>query len=92
MLEANRKSAMVRDPIHSTRTRTRACNGVGGAMGRDADHCGPGFVLTIRALSSDIPPEIRLRRLLKAALRSFGFQCVAVERDGTAKACERGQR
>ena len=27
-----------------------------------------------------VPEVIRLRRLLKAAVRSFGFRCVSVER------------
>jgi hypothetical protein len=35
--------------------------------------------LRFRSLPSDIPAPVRLRRLLKAALRSFGFKCLAVE-------------
>jgi hypothetical protein len=40
----------------------------------------PNYVrLTFKPLPSDAPVEIRLKRLLKAALRWFGFRCVRVE-------------
>lgn len=48
------------------------------------------YRVDLRALPSDIPEAIRLRRFLKAALRSYGFRCVAVEQNGTAKAIEDG--
>jgi hypothetical protein len=35
--------------------------------------------LTLRPLASDWPAPIRLKRLLKAALRAWGFRCVCVE-------------
>ncbi len=35
--------------------------------------------LTFRALPDDVPPAIRIRRLLKHALRSLGLKCVRVE-------------
>ena len=38
--------------------------------------------------SSDVPEAIRLRRLLKAALRSFGFRCIAIEQNSTAGASD----
>jgi hypothetical protein len=36
----------------------------------------PVYILTLRALPSDVPPEIRLRQLLKIALRRFGMKCI----------------
>jgi hypothetical protein len=37
----------------------------------------PTFALTLQAVpGSDVPPIIRLRRFLKAALRSYGLRCV----------------
>ncbi len=34
------------------------------------------FTLVLRPLKSDVPPIIRLRRALKALLRSYGLRCV----------------
>jgi hypothetical protein len=41
----------------------------------------PDFRLTIRDLAppGDATTDVRLRRMLKAALRWFGFRCVKVE-------------
>ena len=33
------------------------------------------FTLTIRALKSDVPVYVRLRRILKSLLRAYDFQC-----------------
>lgn len=38
----------------------------------------PEYVLHLRALPSDIPPVIRLRRALKTLLRSHRLRCVSV--------------
>jgi hypothetical protein len=41
---------------------------------------GPNYRVTLRPLPNrQAPPIIRLRQFLKAALRSYGFQAVAVE-------------
>jgi copper oxidase (laccase) domain-containing protein len=37
------------------------------------------FRVTLHAQSSDLPAIVRLRQLLKIALRSYGFRCVALE-------------
>jgi hypothetical protein len=37
------------------------------------------FIITFRTLPDEVPPEIRLRRLLKLALRKFNFRCTAIE-------------
>jgi hypothetical protein len=34
------------------------------------------WVLTFRPLPSDVPVEVRVRRLLKISLRAFGLKCV----------------
>ena len=34
------------------------------------------YTLVLRPLKSDVPPIIRLRRALKALLRSYGLRCV----------------
>jgi hypothetical protein len=39
----------------------------------------PTYRLTVRALPDDVPPVIRLRRLLKHSLRALGFRAVSVE-------------
>ena len=39
----------------------------------------PTYRLVIEALPNTIDPTIRLRSLLKTALRRFGFRCVRVE-------------
>jgi hypothetical protein len=39
----------------------------------------PVYRLTLRAQPGAVPPVVRLRRLLKTALRSFGLRCLAVE-------------
>ncbi len=33
------------------------------------------FTLTIRALKSDVPVYVRLRRILKSLLRTYDFRC-----------------
>ena len=33
------------------------------------------FTITIRALKSDVPVYVRLRRILKSLLRTYSFQC-----------------
>jgi hypothetical protein len=35
--------------------------------------------LTLRAERQDVPAIVRLRRLLKALLRGYGFRCVRIE-------------
>lgn len=37
------------------------------------------YILTLEAQPDDIPAILRLRRLLKICLRSFGFRAVKVE-------------
>ena len=39
----------------------------------------PDFRLVLRPRPGGPPPIIRLRRLLKAALRAFGLRCLRVE-------------
>jgi hypothetical protein len=39
----------------------------------------PEYRLRFRALPDRVPPIIRLRRLLKLALRAFGMRCVMIE-------------
>lgn len=41
------------------------------------------FTLTLEASNSTVPAIIRLRRLLKLALRTFGFRCVRCEQHET---------
>jgi hypothetical protein len=36
------------------------------------------YTLTLTPTPGDVPPEIRLRRLLKTALRVYGLRCVSV--------------
>jgi hypothetical protein len=36
------------------------------------------FTLTVEALPDDVPAAVRLRSLLKRALRSFRLRCVSV--------------
>jgi hypothetical protein len=36
------------------------------------------FILTLRPLAADAPVEVRLRRLLKAALRCYGMECTDI--------------
>lgn len=40
------------------------------------------YILRLRPLSHDVPPEIRLRAALKRLRRSHGLQCVAVREVG----------
>lgn len=37
------------------------------------------FKITFEVQAQTIPETVRLRRLLKAALRSFGFRCLHLE-------------
>lgn len=39
----------------------------------------PTYRIEFRALASPIDPDARLQRLLKAALRSYGFRCKRIE-------------
>lgn len=43
-----------------------------------AKHSGV-FRITLRASESDLPAIVRLRQLLKVALRGFGFRCTDLE-------------
>ncbi len=45
-------------------------------MSKSSDQ--PTFVLTLQALRNwgDVPATIRLKRFLKAALRSYGLKCI----------------
>ena len=46
----------------------------------------PTFEITFRAEAGDsIPAIIRLRRLLKVALRSFGLRCVTIRETTTTQ-------
>ena len=45
---------------------------------------GEEFEIRIRALPDDVPVFVRLRKLLKAALRAYGFRCESA-RDVTPK-------
>jgi hypothetical protein len=44
-------------------------------MNEKRRHNKPRYALVLTALPSDIPPVIRLRRLLKALRRTYGFRC-----------------
>jgi hypothetical protein len=37
------------------------------------------YRIEVRALRSDVPPHVRLRRLLKALLRTYQFRAVRVQ-------------
>jgi hypothetical protein len=37
------------------------------------------FRLTLHAQASDLPAIVRLRQLLKMALRAYGFKCTGLE-------------
>ncbi len=39
----------------------------------------PDVRLTLRPLPDEVPTDIRLRRLLKYALRALGLRCVKIE-------------
>jgi len=39
----------------------------------------PDIRLVLRPLVGEVPIEIRLRRLLKALLRGYGFRCLRIE-------------
>jgi hypothetical protein len=51
---------------------------------------GETYILTLRALPADVPPEVRLRRCLKHLLRSLQFRAVSV-RDATPELPDAGQ-
>jgi hypothetical protein len=40
------------------------------------------YILTLTAPAADVPPECRLRRLLKALLRRHGLRCLDVRESG----------
>lgn len=43
------------------------------------------FILTLAPAPSEIPPHVRVKALLKLALRTFALRCVSiVHRDGAA--------
>ena len=44
------------------------------------------YVLTLRSLPGDAPPEIRLRKLLKLALRTCRFRCIGIQQKDTTTA------
>jgi hypothetical protein len=44
----------------------------------------PVFRVEFEALASDVPAHVRLRRLLKFALRGCGLRCVRAEEGGAA--------
>jgi hypothetical protein len=46
------------------------------------------WVIVFRALKSDTPATIRIRHLLKRALRTFGLKCLSIDRPATTKAAE----
>ena len=52
----------------------------------------PTFVLTLRALPSDVPVVVRLRGVLKRLLRGYGFRCVTIEQEEGTTGCERSRR
>lgn len=41
------------------------------------------WILTLQTQPCDVPESIRLRKLLKIALRVCGFRCVLISREGT---------
>jgi hypothetical protein len=43
------------------------------------EHAGEVILVTLRALRSDLPLSIRLRHLLKRALRDWQLRCIRVE-------------
>jgi hypothetical protein len=49
---------------------------------------GSEITLRLRPLASEIPAAIRLRRLLKAALRAYAFRATEISQIGTAQASE----
>jgi hypothetical protein len=53
-----------------------------GSILSDTGNDRPRFALTLQALPNwgegDVPPIIRLRRFLKAALRSYGLRCTEI--------------
>jgi hypothetical protein len=38
----------------------------------------PKYTFTVEALPGSVPPEVRVRRFLKAAFRSYGLRVVAM--------------
>ena len=42
---------------------------------------GARYTITFEASNSTVPAIIRLRRLLKLALRAFGFRCIEVKQE-----------
>jgi hypothetical protein len=45
-------------------------------MKRKANH----YAIVLRALAHEVDEASRLKRLLKLALRQFGFRCVRIEK------------
>ena len=41
------------------------------------------YLVTLTPIDNDVPSEVRLRRLLKAMLRSYGLRCVSVALDAS---------
>jgi hypothetical protein len=54
---------------------TRARVGVRCQTARTVRTVGTFYIVTLSSTQSEVPPEIRLRRFLKAALRSHGLRC-----------------
>ena len=46
------------------------------------------FTITLRSLASDVPTAIRLRKLLKVALRQMSLRCVSVQQNCAAAPSE----
>jgi hypothetical protein len=44
------------------------------------------YTLTLRPIPSDVPTALRLRKLLKFALRGCALRCTGIQQNGTASA------
>jgi hypothetical protein len=42
------------------------------------------YVVTLRALPAPVEGVVRVRRVLKLALRAFGLRCVSIRREETS--------
>jgi hypothetical protein len=51
----------------------------------------PGYLVRLVPLPDGVPPEVRLRRFLKGALRGYGLRCMKVREDDTATEVRRLQ-
>jgi hypothetical protein len=50
------------------------------------------YKLTLRCLPDALDQEVRLRRLLKIALRRFGFRCTAVDERPAVATCGKAKK